>query len=67
MPKQKEEQKGIIAIDISLPTEVKSSGVAYYRLNDDMYDFMNKVLDKNTILGFEWNGSRNFGFIFKEK
>ena len=48
--------------------EVKSKGVAYYRLSKDIKEFFEKCLEKNDIIGFEWEeGSFNFGVILGEK
>lgn len=54
------------AIDINI-TEVKSDGIAYYRLPDDVYEFFKKVSADRQVIGFEWDGSRNFGLITKIK
>ena len=41
-------------------------GVAYYRLTKEMKEFLEKCLEKNNIVGFEWEvGSYNFGVILK--
>ena len=54
-------------IDINLDA-VKSSGTAYYRLPDGMYDFLLKCIEKHGIIGFEWDEeSRNFGVILDEQ
>lgn len=61
--------KEIKAIDIDLPadTPIQSSGIAYYRLTKEMKEFMEKCMEKHDIIGFEWDGSFNFGVILKEK
>lgn len=58
-------EKELKAIDIELK-EVKSKGVAYYRLDDGLYQFLKKVEEKEKIIGFEYDGSRNFGIILGE-
>jgi len=60
------EPKTIKAIDIEL-SEVKSAGVAYYRLPDHLFDFLKLCQEKHGIVGFEWDGSRNFGVIIKNE
>lgn len=56
-------KKEIKAIDINL-NEATSKGVAYYRLTKEMKEFLEKCLEKNDIIGFEWEvGSYNFGII----
>ena len=60
-------EQEIRAIDINL-NEVKSKGVAYYRLTKDMKEFLDKCLEENDIVGFEWEkGSFNFGIILADK
>ena len=60
-------KKLIKAIDIDL-NEVKSSGVAYYRLTREMKDFLSLCNKKHGIVGFEFeDGSFNFGVILGEK
>lgn len=55
------------AIDISLPadTPLQSEGVAYYRLPDGLFEFLKLCQEKHGIMGFEYDGSRNFGVILK--
>ena len=55
------------AIDINLPadTPIQSEGVAYYRLDNGLYEFLKLCKEKHGLLGFEWDGSRNFGVILK--
>jgi len=60
------EDNPLIAIDINL-NEVKSDVNTYYRLDDGIYNFIKKVEEKYEIIGFEYNGTRTFGFICKEK
>lgn len=62
-----EERKALIALDIQMPvdTEIKSEGVAYYRLPDGLHEFLKLCMDKHGILGFEYDGSRNFGVILR--
>lgn len=54
------------AIDIEL-NDIRSDGVAYYRLPDRMYLFFQLVEKDKRIIGFEWDGSRNFGLIVLKK
>jgi len=64
---EEENKIKIEAIDINLD-EVKSKGVAYYRLDKGMKEFLEKCLEKNDIVGFEWEeGSFNFGIILADK
>jgi len=56
----------MIAIDIKL-VSIKSDGTAYYRLPDNLFEFFKKCEKKHKIIGFEWDGSRNFGVILKDK
>lgn len=54
------------AIDIEVSQddiEVQSEGVAYYRLPDDIFSFLTVCQERHGILGFEWDGTRNFGVI----
>lgn len=55
------------AIDINILNDIKSDGIAYYRLPDDMYEFFKEVEATETILGFTWDGSRDFGIIVQNK
>ena len=60
------------AIDIT-KNEVKSQGVAYYRIPGDFREFLFKCRQKHSIVGFEWNGGEgddngwNFGVILSDK
>lgn len=57
----------INAIDVSIAGEVKSKGIAYYRIEDGLYEFLKEVGEKEKIIGFEYEpGSRNFGLILGE-
>lgn len=60
-------ERPLQTIDITIPadTPVQSEGTAYYRLPDDMYKFFHLCEEKHGIMGFEWDGSRNFGVILK--
>lgn len=64
-----EPNKTLVAIDIEIPadTPVKSSGTAYYRLDDGFLNFLKKCAEKHTIMGFEFDGGRNFGVILRDK
>lgn len=55
----------VIAFDINQPERERtpSDGVAYYRLPDAMYEFLCLCAKKHGIIGFEFDGSRNFGVI----
>lgn len=57
------------AIDINIPADefVKSTGTAYYRLDDGLYNFILECMEEHDILGFAWEGTRNFGIILKDK
>lgn len=59
--------KELIAIDIDLPAdvEIKSEGDAYYRLPDHLFEFLEICEKKHGILGFKWDGTRNFGVMLK--
>lgn len=60
-------KKQVIAIDIT-KNEVKSCGVAYYRLTKDMKEFLELCKQKHNIIGFEWeDGNYNFGVILGDK
>lgn len=61
-------KREIKAIDIDLPadTPIGSEGVAYYRLTKEMKEFMTLCEEKHGIMGFEWDGSFNFGIILKD-
>ena len=55
------------AIDITLEV-AQSVGTAYYRLDDEFKNFLDKIEKDKTIIGFEYeSGSRNFGVIVAEK
>lgn len=59
----------IKAIDIKISqddVEVLSEGTAYYRLPDDVFNFLTLCQKKHGILGFEWDGTRNFGIVLKK-
>lgn len=58
------EQK-IESIDIKKDI-IKSKGIAYYRLDDGLFNFLTKCNEKENIIGFEWDGSRNFGIVLGE-
>jgi len=60
------EDKPLIAIDINLPVAA-SKGTAYYRIDPQVRDFMRKCMEKHEVIGFEWDGSLNFGIILGEK
>ncbi len=55
------------AIDIN-EDEAQSDGTAYYRLPEDVKDFIVKCHEKYGILGFEWDADSpwNFGIILKK-
>mgnify|MGYP001614726367 CR=1 FL=1 len=56
-------KKKITAIDIEI-NEIRSSGVACYRLTKDFKDFLELCNKKHGIIGFEFEeGSFNFGVI----
>lgn len=53
------------AIDINLD-KVESEGIAYYRIDPDFKEFLQKCEEKHGIIGFEYDGSFNFGVILKK-
>lgn len=55
------------AIDINVPAEtpIKSEGTAYYRIDDKFLKFLRLCDTKHGILGFEYDGTRNFGVILR--
>lgn len=54
----------MIALHIGLNPEVyHSEGTAYVRLSNELYDFFKLCEEKHGVVGFEWDGSRNFGLI----
>lgn len=60
-------KKEIKAMDIDLE-KAKSGGVAYYRLNQEMKEFLSKCNEKFGIIGFEFeDGSFDFGVILAKK
>lgn len=61
-----EEHKTLKAIDINLD-QVESVGVAYYRIGDPFIQFLKKCELEHEIIGFEYDGSRNFGIILGKK
>jgi hypothetical protein len=60
-----DENHKLEAIDINVDI-VESKGIAYFRIDDILFDFMKKCDEKHRIIGFEWDGSRNFGVILGE-
>lgn len=59
----------LAAIDIAIPPDQATpfEGIAYFRIDPKMRDFIQKCEDKHGVLGFQWDGSLNFGVILKEK
>lgn len=59
----------MICLDLEYSSgEIKSDGVAFYRLPKEMKDFLAKVEKENKIIGFEYNsGEWNFGVILQKK
>ncbi len=53
-------------LDINLDTPISSSGTAFYRLPKEMKEFLEKCQKEHRIIGFEWDGSYNFGVILKD-
>lgn len=43
------------------------SKIAYYRIDKKMADFLAKVLEKHHIVGIEWSGNLNLGFVVEDK
>ncbi len=54
------------AIDINL-NKVESTKIAYYRLDDGLFQFIEKCMEENKVIGFAWEGDRNFGIILADK
>lgn len=58
----------LVTIDIAEPAgiELPSKGVAYFRLDENFKEFLQKCADQHGILGFEWEpNSWNFGVILR--
>lgn len=60
------EEKTLKTLDINLK-EAKSDGVAYYRLEPKFRDFIELCFKERSVIGFEYDGSLNFGIILGEK
>ncbi|MFZ2978347.1 MAG: hypothetical protein WA057_01600 [Candidatus Magasanikiibacteriota bacterium] len=56
------EKNKLEAIDVKEEC-VSSKGIAYYRLDDGLFNFLKLCNQDEKIIGFEWDGSRNFGVI----
>jgi len=41
--------------------------IAYYRIDRKMEQFLAKVFEKYHVVGIDWNGGLNLGFIVEEK
>ena len=54
------------AIDIKL-NKAESDGVAYYRIDPEFKNFLKLCQEKHGIIGFEYDGSFNFGVILAKK
>lgn len=59
--------KPVYAIEISLPTTVKSDSVSYMPLTQDQVDFIRGLQQKSDIIGFELNSKGEFGIILTNK
>ena len=60
--------KEIKALDIEIETPFEGPGVAYYRLDQQMKEFLKKCEEQHGIAGFEYEvGSWNFGVILKHE
>lgn len=57
--------KTLKAVDINEDV-VLSQGIVYFRLDDNLFEFLKLCEEKHGILGFEWDGSRNFGLILRK-
>lgn len=57
----------IEAIDVEAEMPIMSAGIAYYRLPEEVKDFIVKCHDEHGIIGFEWDPEhpRRIGFILK--
>ena len=66
-------KKEIVAIDVEAPVDEKTgvyetSGVAFYRIDPEFLEFIEKCNDEHRIIGFEFeHGSLNFGVILGKK
>ena len=59
------EKEPLKAINIKLD-EAENEGVAYYRITPEFLEFLKKCDEKFGIIGFEYDGSLNFGVILKK-
>jgi len=59
------EKEPLKAIDIRL-SQAESGGIAYYRITSDLKEFLQKCEERHGIIGFEYDGSFNFGIILKK-
>lgn len=60
-------QKPIVALDSNAEPDAEGHihirGTAFYRIDQAMLEFLRGCQEKHGILGFEWDGSYNFGVI----
>lgn len=60
-----EPKKEITAVDLDVPS-LEGNPIAYYRIPEDLKDFLAKCNKEHGIVGFEYvDGSFNFGVILK--
>ena len=45
----------------------KDEKTAYIRLPDVVYELMKKLENEHKIIGFDYDGSRNFGIVVEDK
>jgi len=58
----------LIAIDVRIPgNQIKSGGIAYYRIDPDFREFMQKCVEECGVIGFSYNfDDLNFGIVLKD-
>lgn len=61
--------KKIITVDAALPAGgIQAESIAYYRITQDMVNFLKQCDYKHDIIGFEYEeDSMNFGVILAKK
>lgn len=57
----------MIAIDVRIPgNQIKSGGIAYYRIDPAFRDFLVKCVEECGVIGFSYNfEDLNFGVVLK--
>lgn len=56
----------LVAIDIAKPTGAYDAE-AYYRMPDEMLEFIKIYTKDHEVLGFVFDGTTNFGVLLKKK